>query len=76
MVIVHQAEMESAIRASPGQAAAATLDYLVLGTVEPRVWRQGMSRRVSLGELVHHMADFKAYLQIKSTPGGWYPPAR
>jgi len=75
-VIVHQAEIESAIKASAGQAAAATPDYLVLGTVSPRVWRQGLSGDMSMDELVRNMADFKAHLQIKYTPGGWYPPPR
>ena len=74
-VIAHQAEIESAIKASAGQAAAATPDYLVLGTVGPRVWRQGLSGDMSINELVRNMADFKAHLQIEYTPGGWYPPA-
>jgi hypothetical protein len=71
-VIVRQAEIESAINASAGQAVAAA-DYLVLGTVGPRVWRRGLSGDVSMDELVRNMADFKAHLQIKYTPGGWYP---
>ena len=75
MVIVHQAEIESVIKALAGQAAAATPDYLVLGTVGPRVWRQGLSGDVNLDELVRNMADFKAHLQVQYTPGGWYPPA-
>jgi len=73
-VIVQQAEIERAIKASAGQAAAATPDYLVLGTVGPRVWRQGLSGDVSMDELVRNMADFKAHLQILCTAGGWYPP--
>ena len=73
MVIAHQAEIESAIKASAGQAAATTLDYLVLGTVGPRVWRQGLSGNVKIDELVRNMADFKAHLEIKYIPGGWYP---
>jgi len=72
-VIVHQAELESVIKASTGQDAA-TPDYLALGTVGPRVWRQGLSGNVSVDELVRNMADFKAHLQIRYTPGGWYPP--
>ena len=72
-VIVHQAEIESEIKASAGPAAAATPDYLVLGTVSPRVWRQGLSGDVKIEELIRNMADFKAHLQIKSTPGGWQP---
>ena len=73
-LIAHQAEIESAIKTSAGQAAATTPDYLVLGTVGPRVWRQGLSGDVRIDELVRDMADFKAQLQIKYTAGGWYPP--
>jgi hypothetical protein len=72
-VIAHQAEIESALKASAGHAAAATPDYLVLGTVGPRVWRQGLSGDMGINELVRIMADFKAHLQIDYTPGGWYP---
>ena len=75
-VIAHQAEIESAIKASAGQATGAVPDYLVLGTVNPRVWRQGLSGAVSLDVLRRNMADFKAHKQIKYTPGGWYPPDR
>jgi hypothetical protein len=74
MVIAHQAEIESAIRASARQAPTATPDYLVLGTVGPRVWRQGLSGDMKIDEMVRNMADFRAYLEIKYTPGGWYPP--
>ena len=72
-VIAHQAEIESAIKGSGGQAAAATPDYLVLGTASPQVWRRGLSGDMSVDELVRNMADFKAYLKIQYTPGGWYP---
>jgi len=72
-VIVHQAEIESAIKASVGQAAATAPDYLVLGTVGSRVWRQGLSGDLSMDELVRNMADFKAHLQITYTAGGWCP---
>lgn len=74
IVIVHQAEIESAINASTGKAAAPTRDYLVLGTVDPRTWRQGLSGEVGMDELVRNMADFKSHLQINYTPGGWFPP--
>jgi hypothetical protein len=72
-VVVHQAEIESEIRTASGPAAAAIADYLVLGTTSSRVWRQGLSGDMKIDELVRNMADFKAHLQIKSTPGGWYP---
>ena len=74
MVIVHQAEIEPLLAASAGRAVGAKLDYLVLGTVDPRVWRRGSSAGVSVDELTQHMADFKAYMNIEYTPGGWHGP--
>lgn len=73
LVIVQQAEIERLIAASVGQAVAAKPQYLVLGTVNPRVWRRGLSARVMVDELIEQMADFKAYVNVEYTPGGWYP---
>ena len=72
MVIVQQAEIEPLIAASAGRAATAKPKYLVLGTVDPRVWRRGLSAAVAVDELIQHMADFKAYMNIEYTPAGWY----
>lgn len=73
MVIVQRAEIEPLIAASAGRGAAAKPEYLVLGTVDPRLWRRGLSGSVVVDELIEHMADFKAYISIEYTPGGWYP---
>ena len=72
LVIVHQAEIEPLIAASVGRAVAAKPKYLVLGTVDPRVWRRGLSGSVVVDELIQHMADFKAYMTVEYTPGGWH----
>ena len=72
LVIVHQAELEPLIAASVGQAIATKPKYLVLGTVDPRVWRRGLSDGVVVDELTQYMADFKAYMNVEYTPGGWY----
>ncbi len=74
LLIVHQDELEPLIaERSHGPGAGADVpDYLVLGTVDLRLWRKGLSGGVSVDELVEQMADFKAYLQIEYTPGGWY----
>jgi len=71
LVIVHQAEIEPLIAASVGQAVVPQ-QYLVVGTVNPRVWRRGLSVGVMMDELIQHMADFKAYRDLKYSPGGWY----
>jgi len=75
IVIVHQDELEPLIaaRTRHREASSKPLDYLVLGTVDPRVWRQGLARGVSLDELLRHMADFSRYMQIEQTGRGWEP---
>jgi len=72
LVIVHQAEIEPLIAASVGQAAVTPPRYLVAGAVNPRVWRRGLSAGVMMDELIQHMADFKAYMDVEYWPGGWY----
>lgn len=73
MLIAHQAEIERLIdsfgneRVKPDKR-----EYLVLGTVESRTWRRGVSVGVTVDEVVDHMADFKEYRRINFTPGGWH----
>jgi hypothetical protein len=64
-VIVHQAEIEPLMAASVGQAVVTQSQYLVVGTVNPRVWRRGLSAGVMIDELIQHMADFKAYMDVE-----------
>lgn len=72
LVIVHQDELEPLIAASVAQAIATKPKYLVLGTVDPQMWRRGLSDGVMVDELTQYMADFKAYMNVEYTPGGWY----
>ncbi len=67
MVIVHQDELEPLIRARlpRPKPARKPLEYLVLGTVDSRVWRKGLAGGVSLDELLQHMADFSRYIKIE-----------
>jgi hypothetical protein len=36
------------------------------------VWQRGLSAGVMMDELIQHMADFKAYMDVEYSPGGWY----
>jgi hypothetical protein len=75
MVIVHQDELEPLV-ADQLRALGHSMDrpdYLVLGTVDPTVWRRGLTGRVSLDEVLEHMADFRKHLQIDQTGHGWEP---
>ena len=75
MVIVHQEKLE---RLLAGQLRAMGYsvrqpDYLVLGTVDPKVWRRGLTGAVSLDDVVQHMVDFRKHLTIEQTGRGWEP---
>jgi hypothetical protein len=69
-LMAHKAELDKLISAAinvPGQA------YVVLGTIDRRVYRRGLSGRASLDDVKAHMADFKSYWKVEVTPAGWYP---
>ena len=69
-LVAHQADLDELIGVAVGGSASPK--YVVLGTVDRRVWRRGLEGRVSLDEAVQHMADFKTYLRVDFTPAGWY----
>jgi len=70
-LVVHQANLEQLIRVAAGHGARQK--YVVLGTVDRRVWRRGLKGRVAPAEMTQHMADVKTYLRVEFTPAGWYP---
>jgi hypothetical protein len=75
IVIVHQDELEPLV-ARQLRPLGHSIDqpkYLVLGTVDPRVWRRGLGKSVSLDEVVQHMAAFRKHLQIEQSGRGWEP---
>ena len=71
MLVAHQAELERLIDAL-GQTRTEKREYLVLGTLDVKTWRRGLSGDVMVPELTEHMADFKEYMRIEYTPGAWY----
>jgi hypothetical protein len=75
MVIVHQHELEPLIWARLRKVGDSghSLEYLVLGTVDPDVWRRGLTGGVSFDELVGNMADFHTHMQIEQVGRGWAP---
>jgi hypothetical protein len=74
MLIVHQDELEAIIRARlRNEDSSRPLDYLVLGTVDPQVWRRGLTGGVSFDELVGNMADFRMHMQVEQIGRGWEP---
>jgi hypothetical protein len=51
-------------------------DYMVLGTVEREVWREGIKHPKTIAEMLKHLHDFKEVRNIKYQPAAWYPADR
>ncbi len=47
-------------------------NYLVLGTVEKKAWRENMKNPKPPAEMLRHVHDFKSYQDIRMTMGGWF----
>ena len=73
LIIVHQDELEAELTQSFSRLAPDVIgnDYLVLGTVDKTVWRQGLEGRgQALDDALKHVADFKKVLELHVEPGG------
>ena len=70
MLIAHKAEMDNLIDGLRGHHADG-LEYLVLGTLESKTWRQGLSGAVTVEQVRDHMTDFKVYMRVDITPRHW-----
>jgi hypothetical protein len=76
LIVAHQDELEAELAYSFSQFAPEVIgnEYMVLGTIEKKVWQKGVrGKDVQLGEILKHVADFKKYYDLEYEPGGWYP---
>ena len=48
-------------------------DYLLIGTVEKKAWREGLSQPQPINETLPHVHDFKSYEELRMTMAGWFP---
>jgi hypothetical protein len=71
LLIAHGAELARLIASSGFADETNPLSYAVLGTADRRVWRRGLVRTIALDEVRDRMADFKRYMRVDFTPGGW-----
>lgn len=75
LTMVHQDALESQLAQSFSEIAPEVIGkaYRVLGTIEKRVWQEGLSgRRQPLSEILKHVAQFKQEYVLEYHPGGWY----
>jgi hypothetical protein len=76
LIIAHQDELEAELAQSFNRLAPEVIgkNYLVLGTLNMKAWREGLGGRgQSLEDMLNHMADFKQVLELHVEPGGWVP---
>ena len=79
LIMAHQDELEAQLAHSFSQIAPEVIVdvYLVLGTVDKKVWKEGLTGDgKQRGETLQHVADFKRVLKLEVDPGGWYPAER
>lgn len=70
MLIAHEAEVNRVIDGLAAPSDARTT-YLVLGTLGSGTWREGMHRGVTIDDVKHDMADFKAFMRVEISPRHW-----
>jgi hypothetical protein len=76
LVIAHRDELEDELttlftRLAPEVAGGA---YAVLGTVELRAWRRGLSAATTLEDVLRHTTPFTATLTVDYVAATWAPP--
>lgn len=74
LIIMHEFEIREQIAASGRFATSKNKDaqFLVLGTVKMKVWKQSLEDPKSIGGIFEHMADIKSYYEVEYEPGGWH----
>jgi hypothetical protein len=76
LIIAHQDELEHELTIALESRAPAVIgnDYVVLGTMDRKVWRRGLGDTPTVpADIFDHIADFKKELELEYDPGGWYP---
>ena len=76
LLIAHRHEIEHLLTAMFSQYNPAVIgnEYLIIGTVEKKVWREGLTRPKAPAEMLNHTYIFKTnYQELRHTRPGWYP---
>jgi hypothetical protein len=74
--MVHRKELEAELARGLSRMAPEMIakDFLVLGTIEKKIWKQGLgSPGKPIADMLKHVADFKHHYNLKYKPAGWYP---
>ena len=75
LIVLHKDELEAELVGTFERVAPDVIgnQYLVLGTVDTKWWKEGLGRvRDQPRDALEHLAEFKKVLGLD--PGGWRPP--
>jgi hypothetical protein len=76
LIMLHQHEVEELLAHAFSERAPKVVGnkYLVIGTIEKKVWQEGLQGEgKQIDETLKHLADFKKVLTLYVQPAGWYP---
>lgn len=74
LLIAHRDELEEILSHMLGERVGESgREFLVLGAVERRAWREGTKRHLHLADIVEQMHDFRDVWKVHVEPGGWRP---
>ena len=69
LLICHQDQIEEQLRHAFNHGTLGSLnDYFVVGTLERKVWRRGMTQPLSNEEMLAALHDFKDHLPFEPAP--------
>jgi len=76
LLIAHKHEIEHLLAALFSQMDPEVIgnEYLIFGTVEKKIWREGVQQPKAMAEMLPHASDFADYYkELRFTRPGWYP---
>ena len=74
LLVAHQDEIESLLANLFAERDPSLIgnDYLVMGTVERKPWRESLTEPMGIPEALEHLHDFKEVWSFEYRPAGWY----
>jgi hypothetical protein len=75
LLIAHQDQIEALLLQMFPAYTPETIHehYSIIGTVERKVWREGLTMPLPLAKGLRYLHDFKEVHTIYLRPAGWYP---
>jgi len=75
LIILKQSKLETYMTAAFQEHNPEIIgnDYLVMGTIERKDWRENQKREVTPSETIERMYVFKDHWNFELAPPGWYP---